>query len=289
NVTGKVEQIKNNVVNKFNYMKTAAVEGVKLMYNSITGWFIDLWTRITGTVEKIKNNVINKFNYMKDNAIEGVQKLYDGASGLFDKVKTYASDTFDNMVKGAKELPGKIGSAIKNMAHKAVEGITSLGRSMGKKMESVVNGVIGGLNKVLKAIGVKEIGKISISTGGGGTATGAASYIKKFSTGTRNGAIASDMLGMVNDRGPGNGRGGATQELIQRDGQLFAPRGKNAIVPLKKGDRIFNGAETQSLMSSGIIPRFSQGTGTEGGNSGKKKGLLGTLKDVVSDVWSYIS
>src|SRR5699024_11399890 len=61
------------------------------------------------------------------------------------------------------------------------------------------------------------------------------------------------------------------------------------IVPLKKGDRIFNGAETQSLMSSGVIPRFSQGTGAEGGNSGQKKGLLGTLKDVVSDVWSYIS
>src|SRR5699024_9127202 len=170
----------------------------------------------------------------------------------------------------------------------AVEGITSLGKSMGDKMESVVNSVIGGLNKVLKAIGVSEIGTISINAGGG-SATGAAGAIRRFSTGTRNGAIANDMLGMVNDRGPGNGRGGATQEIIQRDGQLFAPRGKNAIVPLKKGDRIFNGAETQSLMSSGVIPRFSQGTGAEGRNSGQKKGLLGTLKDVVSDVWSYIS
>src|SRR5699024_2966462 len=161
-------------------------------------------------------------------------------------------------------------------------------RSMGSKMESVVNGVIGGLNKVLKAIGVKEIGTISISTGGG-TATGVASAVRRFSTGTRNGSIANDMLGMVNDRGPGNGRGGATQELIQRYGQMFAPRGKNAIVPLTKGARIFNGAETQSLMSSGVIPMFSQATGAECGNSGKKKCLLGTLKDVVSDVWSYIS
>src|SRR5699024_411261 len=134
----------------------------------------------------------------------------------------------------------------------------------------------------------KEIGTISISTGGG-TATGAASAVRRSSTGTRNGAIANDMLGMVNDRGPGNGRGGATQELIHRDSQLFAPRGKNAIVPLKKGDGIVNGAETQSLMSSGVIPRFSQGTGTEGGNSGEKKGLLGTLKDVVSNVWDYIT
>src|SRR5699024_10581189 len=175
------------------------------------------------TLFRSKNVVTNRFAEMKDNAIRGVQKMYDRTSELFNKVKTYASNTFDNMVKGAKELPGRIGSAIKNMAHKAVEGITSLGKSMGDKMESVVNGVIGGLNKVLKAIGVNEIGTISISTGGG-TATGAAGAVRRFSTGTRNGAIANDMLGMVNDRGPGNGRGGATQELIQRDGQLFAPR-----------------------------------------------------------------
>ena len=286
-MTNKATDIKNSVTNAFTTLKDNAIQRVTNMYNSITTWFSNLWTNITNKARDIKNGVTNRFTEMKDNAIRGVQTLYDRTSGLFDKVKTYASNTFDNMVKGAKELPGKIGSAIKNMAHKAVEGITSLGRSMGSKMESVVNGVIGGLNKVLKAIGVDEIGTISISTGG--TATGAAGAVRRFSTGTRNGAIANDMLGMVNDRGPGNGRGGATQELIQRDGQLFAPRGKNAIVPLKKGDRIFNGAETQSLMSSGVIPRFSQGTGAEGGNSGQKKGLLGTLKDVVSDVWSYIS
>ena len=287
-MTNKATDIKNSVTNAFTTLKDNAIQRVTNMYNSITTWFSNLWTNITNKARDIKNGVTNRFTEMKDNAIRGVQTLYDRTSGLFDKVKTYASNTFDNMVKGAKELPGKIGSAIKNMAHKAVEGITSLGRSMGSKMESVVNGVIGGLNKVLKAIGVKEIGTISISTGGG-TVTGVASAVRRFSTGTRNGAIANDMLGMVNDRGPGNGRGGATQELIQRDGQMFAPRGKNAIVPLKKGDRIFNGAETQSLMSSGVIPRFSQGTGSEGGNSGQKKGLFGTLKDVVSDVWSYIS
>ena len=287
-MTNKATDIKNSVTNAFTTLKDNAIQRVTNMYNSITTWFSNLWTNITNKARDIKNGVTNRFTEMKDNAIRGVQTLYDRTSGLFDKVKTYASNTFDNMVKGAKELPGRIGSAIKNMAHKAVDGITSLGRSMGSKMESVVNGVIGGLNKVLKAIGVKEIGTISISTGGG-TVTGVASAVRRFSTGTRNGAIANDMLGMVNDRGPGNGRGGATQELIQRNGQLFAPRGKNAIVPLKKGDRIFNGAETQSLMSSGVIPRFSQGTGAEGGNSGQKKGLLGTLKDVVSDVWSYIS
>src|SRR5699024_11917133 len=109
------------------------------------------------------------------------------------------------------------------------EGRTSRGGSMGSKRELVVNGVSGGRNKVLKAIGVKEIGTISISTGGGGSGGGSmrgglAASRARFSTGTMNGAIAQDMVGIVNDRGPGNGFGGATQELIRRDGKLYAPK-----------------------------------------------------------------
>ena len=289
NVTTRVISLKDSVVARFTELKDNVVSRIAGMYGSVTGWFQNLWSNVTSKVEELKNNVVTKFTNMKDNAVAGVKALFDGASEWFKETKEKAVETFDNMVEGAKALPGRIGEAIKNMAHKAVEGITSLGKSMGDKLESVVNGVIGGLNKVLSAIGVDEIGTISINTGGGATTTGAAGLLRRFSTGTQNGTIAENMLGIVNDIGPGNGRGGAVQELIQRDGQLFAPRGKNAIVPLKKGDRIFNGAETQSLMSSGIIPRFSRGTGSEGGNTGDSKGLLGTLKDVAENVWDYIT
>ena len=289
NITNKAMNLKDTVVQRFTELKDNVVSRIAGMYGSVTGWFQNLWSNVTSKVEELKNNVVTKFTNMKDNAVAGVKALFDGASEWFQETKEKAVETFDNMVEGAKALPGRIGEAIKNMAHKAVEGITSLGKSMGDKLESVVNGVIGGLNKVLSAIGVDEIGTISINTGGGAATTGAAGALRRFSTGTRNGAIAEDMLGIVNDIGPGNGRGGATQELIQRGGQLFAPRGKNAIVRLEKGDRIFNGAETQSLMSSGIIPRFSRGTGSEGGNTGDSKGLLGTLKDVAENVWDYIT
>src|SRR5699024_11185485 len=95
----------------------------------------------------IKNVVTNRFAEMKDNAIRGVQKMYDRTSELFNKVKTYASNTLDNMGKGAKELPGRIGSAIKNMAHKAVDGVSSMGKSLSNRLGSVVNGVVNGLNK----------------------------------------------------------------------------------------------------------------------------------------------
>ena len=292
NVTTKAGQIKTDVVNRFNELKNGAIQKVTEAYNSITTWFSNMQNAVTTTATNLKNNVVNKFVEMKNGAVDGVQKLYDGASELFDKVKSYASDTFDNMVQGAKELPGRIGNAIKNMASFAVDGIKSLGSSMATSLGNVVNSIIRGINKLLEALGMDGISEITINAGGGtsgASVNGASGRLGRFSTGTRNGAIANDMFGIVNDVGPGNGRGGATQELIQRDGQLFAPRGKNAIVPLKKGDRIFNGAETQSLMSSGVIPRFSQGTGAEGGNSGEKKGLLGTFKDVVSNVWDYIS
>ena len=289
NITNKAMNLKDTVVQRFTELKDNVVSRIAGMYGSVTGWFQNLWSNVTSKVEELKNNVVTKFTNMKDNAVAGVKALFDGASEWFQETKEKAVETFDNMVEGAKALPGRIGEAIKNMAHKAVEGITSLGKSMGDKLESVVNGVIGGLNKVLSAIGVDEIGTISINTGGSAVTTGAAGMLKRFSTGTRNGSIAENMLGIVNDIGPGNGRGGAVQELIQRDGELFAPRGRNAVVPLEKGDRIFNGAETQSLMSSGIIPRFSRGTGSEGGNTGDSKGLLGTLKDVAENVWDYIS
>src|SRR5699024_7958827 len=281
-MTNKATDIKNSVTNAFTTLKDNAIQRVTNMYNSITTWFSNLWTNVTNKARDIKNGVTNRFTEMKDNAIRGVQTLYDRTSGLFDKVKTYASNTFDNMVKGAKELPGRIGSAIKNMAHNAVDGLSSMGKSLSNRLGSVVNGVVNGLNKVLGAIGVKKIPTISINTGGGsgggggGMRGGLAASRARFSTGTMNGAIAQDMVGIVNDRGPGNGFGGATQELIRRDGKLYAPKGRDVEVNLKRGDEIFNGAQTQSLMSSGIIPRFSQGTGAEGGNSGKKKGLLGT-------------
>lgn len=292
NTVNKATTMKDDVVNRFTTMRDNSNERTREMFSWVTGKFGELSTWMGNKATGMKDDVVQAFTWMKDGAVEGVQTLYDRTSTLFDNVKNYASDTFGDMVDGAKALPGKIGDAIKGMAHKAVEGISSLGKSMGDKMSGVVNGVVGGLNKVLSAIGVSEIPTISINTGGGGSggssSRGHAPSVARFSTGTRNGAIASDMFGMVNDIGPGNGRGGATQELIKRGGQLFAPRGRNAIVPLKKGDEIFNGAQTQSLMSSGAIPRFSQGTGTEGGDSGKK-GLLGTLSDVVKNVFSYIT
>src|SRR5699024_1191768 len=173
--------------------------------------------------------------------VGAAKSMWTGVTDFFDDIWDDTKSLFNNMVDGAKELPGRIGSAIKSMASKAVDGVSSMGKSLGDRLGSVVNGVVNGLNKVLGAIGVKKIPTISISTGGGsggsgGSRGGHAISRARCSTGTMNGAIAEDMVGIVNDRGPGNGFGGATQELIRRDGKLYAPKGRDVEVNLKRGD-----------------------------------------------------
>lgn len=134
-----------------------------------------------------------------------------------------------------------------------------LGKKVANKAIGGLNGMIGGVNKISKAIMGKD--KL-INT------------IKPLSTGTydgsslatdSNGGLRQPTVAMVNDKGPGNGPGGRTQELIQRkDGSIDAPQGKNTVVGLGKGDGVINARHTHKLQEQGIIPkRLSTGTGTK--------------------------
>lgn len=285
NTTNKAKDIKNGVSDRFREMKDNTINRAKELWSGVTGWFSDTWSDVSDTVTTLASGVGDAFDDAKNWAIDGASALFNGVTDFMSDTWDDVKETFDNMVKGAKELPGRIGEGIKSMASKAVDGVKSMGNSLSSTLGKVVNGVVSGLNKVLGKIGIGK-GELIPSI-----------EIDRFSTGTSGGRISKNMLGMVNDRGPGNGRGGAVQELIEKkDGSLYAPRGKNAIVGLEKGDKIYSGAETQSLMSSGLIPRFSQGTGVdikrpgENARAGvKKTSLLGTLSDVISNVWDYIT
>lgn len=308
NVRTRVTNLKNSAVNLFTQLRNGAVNivlnlrdrmvrGFTRIYNAIKSKVTSardiairlfnnlrdraasivsgLRDRIFNLFTRISNSIRDKMRSAKDWAIDAAQSMWTGVTDFFSDIWSDATDLFDNMVDAAKELPSRIGDAISGAASFAVDGVKSMGNKMGEKLGGVVNGVTGGLNDVLGKIGVDDlIPEISIPT---------------FSTGTSGGAIANNMLGILNDKGPGNGSGGATQELIERNGSLLAPQGKNAMVPLEKGDRIYNGAETQSLMSSGLIPHFSKGTGKKGkGETNEKKGLFGTIGDVLKNTWDYI-
>src|SRR5699024_10720508 len=155
------------VVSRFSAMRDESNQKMIDMYNWVTGKFGNLASWVDTKVTGMKDDTIRAFLWMKDGAIDGVQKLYDGTSNLFDDVKSYATETFDNMVDGAKELPGRIGNAIINMASFAVDGIKSLGSSMATSLGNVVNGIIRGINKLLEALGMDGISEITINAGGG--------------------------------------------------------------------------------------------------------------------------
>lgn len=261
----------------FSNLRGQTVETTGGLVEGVKTWFSDMLLNTTATSSSLQSSVATAFTNVKNSAVASASEMRSGVTGFFGNIHDDGMSLFGNLVDGASELPGRIGSAISGMASKAVEGASSMGNAIMSKLDAVLNvGIISGLNGVLDALGVAKLDTIDIPT---------------FSTGTSNGRISRDTPGILNDRGPGNGRGGATQELIERRGKLLMPRGKNALVDLKRGDKIYNGAQTQSIFESNPFPQFSTGTapGENVGSGVGKKGSLGTLDDVISNVWDYVA
>src|SRR5699024_9350129 len=87
---------------------------------------------------------------------------------------------------------------------------------------------------------------------------------------------------IVNDKGKGNGKGrSGRQEIIKRkNGSMFAPKKRNQLVGLRKGDEVINGKATQGLVNSGAI-KFAGGTGKNLGDY--MNDLKAGAKDKASD------
>ena len=82
------------------------------------------------------------------------------------------------------------------------------------------------------------------------------SGMPNLATGTRN---AREGLAVVNDeRGVSDPR-----ELIEHDGRLMMFSGRDVIVPLSTGDRVYTAAETKSIMTGLGLPHYASGKNNE--------------------------
>ena len=253
----------------------------KSAYDGTKKWFGETYDKAKTKVTGVYNQAKGKFGDTASTAWDKSKSTWKGTSKYFGQaygsVKTNVSNmwgkaktSFGNIAgegwkkaksvyKGFKKWLGDTLQWIKDVGADMGKAAGDLGKKVANKAIGGLNGMIGGVNKISKAITGKD--KL-INT------------IKPLSTGTydgsslatdSNGGLRQPTVAMVNDKGPGNGPGGRTQELIQRkDGSVDAPQGKNTIVSLDKGDGVINARHTHKLQEQGIIPkRLSTGTGTK--------------------------
>lgn len=273
--TGRVltqwEKTKKNVSLSASFLTSYVNTQFKKSYENTSKWMSETKNSIGKKWSEIKTNVANFAEDTKKAAVNKFESMYDGATKWVSNIGKFITDS--------------------------KKGITDKASSMGK---SIANGAIGGLNGMIDGINKISSGIMDKNL---------LSKIPTLSTGTvKDGAIAKPTLAVVGDKGPGNGPNGYRQEIIQRaNGDMHLTPAKDTLVHLGKGDRVFSGSETYSMLN-GSIPHFSKGTddnfysklkkGTHNvkehamdGIGAVKKGVshkVGQAKDVIGDIMDYI-
>ena len=257
------------------------------IFNSVRSFLYGLW-------QKVRNKVVSIAQSLWNGVKSKWNNLINGTKDIFNKVRNYLVDKWDgikNKVIGfADTIKSKVTGAFGKMRDSLKKIIDKIGGFIGKMVDGVkkgLNKLIDGVNIVGDKLGMgKEMIKpIKLSTGTETSSTHTQNVVS-------NGAINQPTMAMVNDKGPGNGRGiGGRQELIQKaNGTLLAPKGKNALVGLDKGDKVINGKNTQRLRNQGAIAKFSKGTGKKKENFGDKlNNIKGAVGDKASDTAHGIS
>lgn len=262
--------LRNTAVNIFNAFKNT----ISNIWNSIKSTTSRIWNAVKSTVINLatglKNTVVSRFNTLK-NAVSGIWNKVKSTAinmwqGIKDKITGFATGIKNGVVNTFKKMKDTIGDVI--------GGIKGFINDMVDNVKGGLNKLIGGVNKVGKALGLGDemVKPIKMHTGTQGARSGF----------VRNGKIAKDTPAIVNDKGKGNGKGrNGHQEIIKRkNGSMFAPKKRNQLVGLRKGDEVINGRTTQGLVNSGAV-KFAGGTGKNLGDY--MNDLKAGAKDKASD------
>lgn len=267
NVFGK---LKNFLSNIWKSIRNNTVKFAKSLYSGVRNTFSKLFnfTRsifsklrnwMSSTWRKIRNSTVDFARSLYNGVKRSFSNLYNGTRNIFSKTKNFMSNTWRSIRNNTVNMAKNLWNSVRNVFNNMSNGLKNI---IGK-IKGHITGMVSAVKKSLNSL----IGAVNWVGG----KLGVDSKIPKLSTGTEsthtqsfitNGAINRPTLATVNDKGKGNGKGrNGHQELIQRkNGSLFAPKGRDVVVPLNKGDKVINGKTTQNLKTQGLIPKFSVGT-----------------------------
>ncbi|QAS52805.1 peptidoglycan DD-metalloendopeptidase family protein [Halobacillus litoralis] len=237
----------------------------KAFFSGFRSIISSLWT----TIKKLFTKGVNS---AKNFVSKGFTRMLSVAKGLFKKLKESVSNTWDDIVKGAKALPGKIGQGIKNMAGKAWEGIKAFGNRLARGFGKIINGALGGIGWIMGKLGISwEIPKWTPP---------------EYAKGTPYHPGGPAILG-----------DGGMQELYKTPaGQVGLSPASDTLMNLPKGTQVINGKDTQKILSANqMAPAYAKGnvftnTISKGASWLKSKAgdAIGSVKNIALDVWDYM-
>lgn len=226
---------------KFTLTASKIGEKTKSVYKSASKWFGSTYKNARSNFTDMWGSAKKNFNGIASHGWSKAKSTYKGFKSWLDRTLSYIRNIGSDMGRAAADLGIKV-------ANNAITGL---------------NRMINGINKISTAITGESLIKSIDTIQSSGTLG------RKLSTGTTSSSVATDSEGglkqatmaIVNDKGPGNGTGGFTQEIIERkDGSMYMPKGKDVPVLLNQGDKVHSGGVTQQLDQLGLLPRFSTGT-----------------------------
>ncbi|KRK67941.1 SLT domain protein [Lentilactobacillus buchneri DSM 20057] len=215
--------------------------------------------------QKIQKNTVGDYDDLQKGSIRQLSQLQSGNNSQWKSIlnqtgkrtnslrKSTVSD-FNSMQQGSQKQMNQLESGIIAAAKATAIGF---GKEMGRMKgyaHSAMGGAIGQLNQ-----GISGIDSVLGQFGGNH------SVIKpiKYAHGS-NGQLTENQMAMVNDA-----TAGPRQELIVRNNNVYAPQGKNRVLPLHKGDQVLNGRQSQEFAAMQGIAHYAKGSGVS--KSGLRK------------------
>lgn len=207
--------------------------------------------------QKIQKNTVGDYDDLQKGSVKQLDQLESGNNSQWKSIqsqtgkrtnnlrKSTVSD-FNDMQQGSQKQMNQLQSGVISAAKGTAVGF---GKEMGRMKgyaHSAMGGAIGQLNH-----GISGIDSVLGQFGGNKSVINPI----KYAAGS-NGALTSDQFAMVNDADSG-----PRQEMIVRNNSLFLPRGKNRVLPLRKGDQVLNGSQTQAVGQAYGISHFAKGSG----------------------------